>query len=778
MAGNKRHVMQLKNTARRRWKSAAPPAAALRLRGSIRIHWAAALTLMPGLAFADTTAPQRIRLTEARAITSSATIAPGIYTIPDPENDGSVVISADDVTVDFSGATLLGGDANAPADQFTGRGIVVRGNNVTLRNARVHGFKIGIFAEDAPGLTIADCEVSRNYRQKLRSTPQREDLSDWLYGHENDDNEWQRYGAGMYLFRCPKATVMRCRGRNGQNGICLVRCDESHVVDNDLSFMSGWGLAMWRSSRCDVFNNKFDWCIRGYSHGVYSRGQDSAGILVYEQCKDNVFAFNSATHGGDGFFLYAGNETLRKSGSGGCNGNLVYKNDFSHAVANGIEATFSDGNLFVENILDECDHGVWAGYSSNTLIEQNTIRWCKNGVSIEHGTKNAIVGNTMEDSSVGVHLWWDRDEDLLSSPFCAPRDLCPSERNSIRGNTFRRVGTALRLRDDARGSLLQNRFEDVNTTLETAGVIDGWEVVMSHADCAKARHESPPGPECRETGEKEPPDVADWKAMFRARELRRGKQRTFRPPGSERGRRFIYLDEWGPYDFAESRISPADVSGGERVSFNLLTPPDTPFVVKSASEGVAVIPKTGTAPLRLTVETARLGVTDFRVEIEAGERTFFSTGTLFRGDWHVEFRRWSDATDPRGPDENWKTIMDTTDGVPMTLASVDFVWGHGAPTSTMPADRFATWATTTVKLPQGRWRISTVSDDGVRVFIDEKQVLSNWTQHGPTTDETVVALNEGDHRIRVEHFEIDGFAQLQFLLARAAASGTPDGTGP
>ena len=56
--------------------------------------------------------------------------------------------------------------------------------------------------------------------------------------------------------------------------------------------------------------NKIIFNVRGYSHGVYNRGQDSAGILVYEQSSNNLFYKNTVTHGGDGFFLWAGQTTM------------------------------------------------------------------------------------------------------------------------------------------------------------------------------------------------------------------------------------------------------------------------------------------------------------------------------------------------------------------------------------------------------------------------------------------------------------------------------------
>ena len=75
-------------------------------------------------------------------------------------------------------------------------------------------------------------------------------------------------------------------------------------------------------------------------------------------------------------------------------------------------------------------------------------------------------------------------------------------------------------------------------------------------------------------------------------------------------------------------------------------------------------------------------------------------------------------------------------------------------------------AETTLELPEGEWEITTVSDDGVRVFVDGEKVLENWTHHGPTEDRAVVSLAAGKHRIRVEHFEIDGWAWLAFRIER------------
>src|SRR5436190_23176994 len=153
----------------------------------------------------------------------------------------------------------------------------------------------------------------------------------------------------------------------------MTECNYGLIYNNDFSFNSGIGIGIYKSSNNKVFYNKINFNVRGYSHGVYNRGQDSAGILVYEQSNDNIFYSNSVTHGGDGFFLWAGQTTM-DTGKGGCNDNLVYGNDFSHAPTNGIEATFSRNN-FVNNLIMECWHGIWGGYSFDSKVVSNVFRY-------------------------------------------------------------------------------------------------------------------------------------------------------------------------------------------------------------------------------------------------------------------------------------------------------------------------------------------------------------------------------------------------------------------
>ena len=263
-------------------------------------------------------------------ITRDTRIKPGSYEINDIDDNGVVHISGDGITVDFQGAELIGLPESRTPETYVGKGIVVTGRRVTVKNVKVRGFKLGIYAHHAPRLVIENADVSGNYRQRLRSSLRREDGGDWLSPHHNDRREWvTNYGAGLYVERSDRVTIRRVRARNVQNGIILDRVSESQVYDNDCSFLSGWGLAMWRCTRNLISRNAFDFCVRGYSHDVYNRGQDSAGILMFEQNNENIIAENSATHCGDGLFGFGGVESLADTGPTGKKTKHIVGNDFS-----------------------------------------------------------------------------------------------------------------------------------------------------------------------------------------------------------------------------------------------------------------------------------------------------------------------------------------------------------------------------------------------------------------------------------------------------------------
>ncbi len=726
----------------------------------------------------------------------------GAYAIPDAKGDGALRITEDGTTLDLRGAALIGSDDDTPADRYAGVGIRIEGaKNVRIRGGVIRGYKIAIQAINAPGLVIEAVDASENFRQRLGSTPQREDPSDWLWPHTNDGGEWERrYGAGFSLTRCDGAQVSRCRVRDGQNGLLLTRCKRARIYDNDFSFNSGWGIGLYRSSHAVIASNHCDFCVRGFSYGTYRRGQDSAGILLFEQSSHNLIVGNSATHSGDGLFLYAGHETTQRTGTGGCDGNVVHGNDFSYAVANGIEATFSVDNVFVRNRCDHCDHGIWAGYSARSFFGGNLItRSTTAGISIEHGQANRIVHNTITGGGIGIHLWWDHDKAFVDGVFGAKRDTS-SSKNVILGNDITSTQTALKLVRDTEttirwnqlhayqtlfelgagtrlGAVEQNLFRGMRSTARPAPVLARGAGV---ADWALP-------PKNQRRGQLTAPSGWDLASVEEAMALVRppprlpespkvpGSGPRSRPPEQPRGKHQIRVGTWGPLDPSLPGIHPRVLRvSGAKVSAELLG--QGPYRVVSVDGDVDVGNAVGNLPARLTVAakqrpsgTAGSDLRPFVIVIDMAGRRETIRGHLLAAVWNVAWFGWTE--DPRTAAEAWQRQVDATltamreDGKRSVVSAIDFPWGAGGPQGVAP-DRFGTVATTTLRLPAGRYRFRTLSDDGIRLFVGSKRVLERWTHHATTEDVVELDLPAGSHALRIEHFEIDGAARLGFTLER------------
>ncbi len=730
-------------------------------------------------------------------------IPPGTV-LRDANSNGVLRIAADRVTVRFgSRSELRGAPEGTPGDQLRGQGIRIDGHrDVRILGAAVHGFFNGLVAVQAHNLIVDGGDFSDNYRQHLKSTPLAEDGADWLFPHHNDTTKWRdQYGGAICLESSDGVTVRNVRIRRGQNGIILDRVDGSQVYDNDCSFLSGWGLALWRSSRNVVARNAFDFCVRGHVEGVYNRGQDSAGILCFEQSNDNIFAENSATHGGDGFFGFAGREALgehwleterqrlrRETGredvdallrvppevardfsARGCNRNILLGNDFSYAPAHGIEMTFSEGNIFARNrLVENAICGIWGGYCSGTLIAGNEITGNggmaygleRGGINMEHASGNRIVGNTFRDNKCAIHLWWDADTALLESPGVAGNYHGVSS-NVIARNTFSITPdhpfrtlrpnerlVVLHLRDDGTGHVRDNFYLANRVTLTATNAVE---------------FAVKPGTEPITTGPT--PAARIPKPRLPGRN---------RPVGARpelRGRHQIVMDDWGPWDHSAPLVRPGKPSPNA-ASFEVLGLPEPPRV--SVLSG-AVTPSVtrGTNGSWEVSLAAPAGVTAYQVRLTAANLDRTLAGTLVAAEWEAVFFPWT--IDPREDLAGWRRQAGEPAATRARLASLDLPYGWGGPRDQSFAanaspprerfpggDRFGMIARTRLQLPAGTWRFRTLSDDGIRITVAGRTVLENWTWHGPTSDEALFTQPAtGEVDVEVEHFEIDGYAVLR-----------------
>lgn len=650
-----------------------------------------------------------------------------------------VVERAKHATIDLDGVDLRGTKSGTDLDQDKGFGLVLRDcDHVTVKGGKLGGYKVCIAAFACKDLVLDGLQFDGWFGMHLMSTRAAEDGSDWLYPHHNDDGEWMKnYGAAIALNDCGGATIRGCKGRHGQNGILLTRSNGCTLHDDDFSFLSGWGLGLYRASKNVVSHCILDYCVRGYSHEVYWRGQDSAGILMFERCCDNLFVHDSATHGGDGVFLFAGLDTVEghafdkgEMDAGGSDRNIWYDCDFSYAVANAIEATFSQDNWALSNRLDGShQHGVWGGYSSRMVVARNTIdRTIGGGVSIEHGQDCVIADNSFVDDDIAVELWWDEDNDLVGGPFGKHRD------------TSSRDTWVLRNRFQKTAQFPRNALDLVLT--QTKGVVLRGNTFQS-SDAAIAIEKLALEPAAA--------TIEDPRTLLVG-------EGGSRPTGRVRD--------------ASLRVPPADdpeilkkalAWKLPRVPGSLETIVYDGIGIRGPGDGKANVVLPGTRGLD-TIVMGEWGPWDFRSG-EPKPKQREPGGLLANARWKATWFRWDDASDPRKDVERWRRLAK----VPLANAEVGaWIGPHGGDADVRKKvgnDRFGLVATTSIVIAKaGAHKLTVVSDDGVRVIVDGKTALENWTWHAPTRNDAEIELAAGKHAFTLEYFQIDGALALTIDL--------------
>ena len=181
------------------------------------------------------------QLAPGMRITASTNIRRGTWILPSSDTQlvtSALVISGNDIVVDFNGATLRGTSPNVEPDTRVGTGIIIQGKNITVRNLKIHGYKVAIAALGADGLVLENVDASHNWKQQLLSTDEKEDLADWMSYHQNEKDEWLRFGAAFYLRDTNDFAISKCTARGGQNGLMMTRCDRGNIHHNDFSFLS------------------------------------------------------------------------------------------------------------------------------------------------------------------------------------------------------------------------------------------------------------------------------------------------------------------------------------------------------------------------------------------------------------------------------------------------------------------------------------------------------------------------------------------------------------
>ncbi|MDA1262796.1 MAG: right-handed parallel beta-helix repeat-containing protein [Planctomycetota bacterium] len=732
--------------------------------------------------------PQIVVSDDNTRITKSCRLIVAPRPLIDADKNGVIQIEGDDITVDFCGQTLMGAEAKTPQDELQGIGIVAQGKRITIRNGTVTGFQIGISAKNCDNALFESMQFIRNFAQRLASNPERENVNDWLSPQKNDNGEWvSQYGAAIAVSDSQGIVMREIGVRQGQNGIVLSRVSNSQVYNCDASFLSGWGIALWRSCSNTICRNSFDFCIRGYSHNIYNRGQDSAGILCFEQSSDNTIMLNSATHCGDGFFSFAGREALGETlgeatGAGsstsnlgqGCNRNLIALNDFSDAAAHGLESTFSFDNRIFRNRFDrDAICGIWGGYSQRLQIRGNVFRANgdagvggeNGGINIEHGRDAVIADNVFSNNSAGIRLWWDEDAHLAKLPWAKANGVESTgtliTRNTLNGG---KVGVFLR---SSPGTIIES-----NTMTKVGIDIDADEISR-----AALKTEQTPKPTTPQF------DWSEFDALAKslpgtgnAVEIEDGLPISKRNPLA--GRAAIVIGEFGPFDF----IAPMAVyepGQAHMHRWKLLGSQPIQFLQATQGHGdlrANIDPATSTA----IIETETLGfLTNYELAIfwgQAPDQVQRVRGTLLSTNWRVEVFELPKPASPGAMPNPLYFDQLPKDTYRVYIESLTFPFGVRGPDAvnlmptspTVPKDNFGIRATTTFSAAPGDWIVQTESDDGVRVLLDGKILIDNWNRHGNTIDQGRFSIREPkDVTMTVLYFELDGEAKLDLRVLPA-----------
>ncbi|NLF12143.1 MAG: hypothetical protein GX597_10190 [Anaerolineaceae bacterium] len=114
---------------------------------------------------------------------------------------------------------------------------------------------------------------------------------------------------------------------------------------------------------------------------------------------------------------------------------------------------------------------------------------------------------------------------------------------------------------------------------------------------------------------------------------------------------------------------------------------------------------------------------------------------------------------PQDSDPSWHAAYwnnTTLAGAPVLErreTNLDHRWGGGSPDPLVRADGFSARWTRYLDLAAGSYRFTTVSDDGLRLYVDGRLLIDEWNDHPPKTVVAEISLGAGHHMVVVEYYE-------------------------
>ncbi len=107
------------------------------------------------------------------------------------------------------------------------------------------------------------------------------------------------------------------------------------------------------------------------------------------------------------------------------------------------------------------------------------------------------------------------------------------------------------------------------------------------------------------------------------------------------------------------------------------------------------------------------------------------------------------------------------EGTPVKVVDekqINFDWGGGSPFKNMSDDNYSARWTSYLKPPvSGEFELNASTDDGVRLYLNDKLVIDDWVDRGVTTSTYKVNLEKGKpYKMAMEFYENKGDAVAKF----------------
>ena len=410
--------------------------------------------------------------------------------------------------------------------------------------------------------------------------------------------------------------------------------------------------------------------------------------------------------------------------------------------------------MFAENRIEGSDYGLWAGYSFDSRVVGNHFTRNRTGIAIEHGQNNTIARNVFDGDTVAVNLWANPIE---PGDWGYPKHRDTRSRDYVvADNTF--IGNRVGVRSaNTTGTMVANRFTRVDSAfvrVDTSAL--------------------------REIG-----GAADIAPPVAPAPIAGGVDARALDSLASRDRSAIIVDEWGPYDWRSPKLWPVDSARGVAIRLRVLGPEGTWRVVGRG--GIATL-SADHGRVGDTVTVSPSAPNDWTLTLEyrggavvspRGART--PAGTPYRfsysrfeplGGWRVGIFPWTDADDPRTHPGAFTALIRGTPSVSLDRLRLDMMW-YRPTIAGVPTAKWAAVATTSFALDRGTYTLRTISDDGVRVWLDDKLVIDDWTPHESRVDNAPIA--PGRHVLRVEYYQVDGWTELRVdvVRGRQRSTGSP-----